>query len=77
MQPSLWSYFTSPPSLLGTRWRSEGRKFKKGLHPQIMDQVARFELMNILAELINKASVVEQTLKVNAKFFNQRKMSAL
>jgi hypothetical protein len=38
------------------------QKFEKWLHVRILDQVVRFELKNVV-DLINKALVVERTLK--------------
>jgi hypothetical protein len=50
------------------------QKFEKWLHIRILDWVAGFELKNVV-DIINKAVVVERTLKTNANFFNQNKRS--
>jgi hypothetical protein len=50
----------------------KAKKFEKGLHLQILDRVAGFELNN-LADLISKASVGERTWKTNVEFYNQQK----
>jgi hypothetical protein len=51
------------------------RKFQRGLQPRIMNRVVGFEIGN-LSDLVNKASVIEQTLKINAEDFNQKKRNA-
>jgi hypothetical protein len=53
----------------------KARKFKKGLQPKIMNQAVGFKIGNLM-ELVSKTSVIEQTLKANVEYFNQRKRNA-
>ena len=51
------------PYLVSTE-ELNARKFKRGLQPRIMNQIVGFEI-GILADLINKAAVIERTQKIN------------
>jgi hypothetical protein len=62
------------PYLVATE-ELKARKFERGLHPRIMNQIVGFEINN-LSDLISKASVIERTQKINAEYFNQKKRSA-
>ena len=50
----------------------KARNFERGLHPHILNQIVGFEI-GMLTNLINKAAVIEQTQKINSKYFNQKK----
>jgi hypothetical protein len=53
----------------------KAKRFERGLQLRIMNQVVGFEIGNLI-DLVSKAIVIEPTLKINAKYFNQKKRSA-
>jgi hypothetical protein len=62
------------PYLVSTE-ELKARKLERGLQPRIMIQIVGFEI-GILTNLVNKVAVIEQTQKINSKYFNQKKSTA-